>query len=120
MSQEIIPNTTNNRGNEQVDMNSIGGMSTNMTSNQLKQLKEAAKDYVRNFLFSKKQFVKDEDMRFGNPIQKLTCANLKITDESEAETFWDYEGGQEIVRTAIRQKRQVYMNSVGRNVKRKC
>ena len=88
--------------------------------NQLDQLKEAAKDYVGKFLFSKKQFVTDDDMRFGNIIQKIICAKLKITDRSSAQTFWDYEGGKEIVRTAIRQKRQIYMTTVARNVKRKC
>ena len=86
---------------------------------ELSEMKQSAKEYVRRFLFSRKQFVSDDDMRFGGIIQKLTCKELNLTNRAKAETFWDYEGGQEVVRTAIRQKRQIYMHSIAKNLKRK-
>jgi viroplasmin and RNaseH domain-containing protein len=49
--------------------------------------KDSATEYVRGKLFDKKQFVTDEELAMGGPIQKLVCNDIKICGGERARVF---------------------------------
>jgi hypothetical protein len=75
--------------------------------------KGSSAECVRASLFDKKQFMSDEELVMGGPIQKLVCIlHLNICGETRARVYWEEEGGKETVRNTFRRKRQAAQNAI--------
>jgi hypothetical protein len=78
----------------------------------LSEWKDATADYVRTKLFDKQQFVSDEDLVMGGPIQKLVANELHISGIERQRLFWEEQGGMMTVRNTVRKKRQSAQNAM--------
>ena len=67
----------------------------------LAEWKDATADYVRTKLFDKQQFVSDEDLVMGGPIQKLVSFELHISGIERQRLFWEEQGGLTTVRNTV-------------------
>jgi hypothetical protein len=74
--------------------------------------KHSAAEYVCAELFDKKQFVDDQELIMGGPIQKLVCAHINICGEERARKWWNEKGGKETVRNTFRKKRQAAQHAM--------
>ena len=68
--------------------------------------KEEVANYVRSYIFPRKQWVKDKEIGWGSEMQKLICKMTLKRFPSKWEEFWDEQGGMEVVRKTIGRRRQ--------------
>jgi hypothetical protein len=77
-----------------------------VTAKDIVAWKEGVATYVRSSIFPRKQWVKDDEIQWGSPIQKIICKMTLGRFPTKWEEFWNEQGGMEVVRRTIGRRRQ--------------
>ena len=77
-----------------------------LTPKNLEEWKEVVANYVRCNIFPRKQWVKDEEIKWGSDLQKIICKKTLKRFPTKWEKCWVEQGGMEVVRMTIGRRRQ--------------
>ena len=94
-----------NQGDIEVEWNA-GDIEGRLSAKDIAAWKDEVANYVRSYIFPRKQWVKDKEIGWGSEMQKLICKMTLKRFPNKWEEFWDEQGGMEVVRKTIGRRRQ--------------